>query len=632
MQADTQQLINLFDTNVLFQVPLFQRPYVWNESKNWEPLWEDIQSLLDKFIRSKKLHPHFIGAIVLEQVPNPAGSIGSRLVIDGQQRFTTLQVFLIAARNLAGAMGQDDFRRSYNDLVSNAKNRARNEVEEYKLWPTNSDRPAFALVHATQSDDDLAKEIKAKPELRKHNIVLAYQYFSRQLSDWVMGKLDDPGDPVPAGINELDRFDAIWNVIQKGLQLVVINLAADDETQVIFETLNAKGTALLPADLIKNYLFRQAAAQEELTATQLEKLYTKHWARFETDFWREEIQQGRLLRPRIDLFINHYLAMMTCDEVRSSHLFNAFKAFVLDEESATSLPMPVGADEHIAQLTAFADVFQKFYNPDKHDALALFLRRLEAVDTATVYPFLLYAYYKLMPDSQDEFDQILGVLESFLMRRLITNDTPKNYNKFFVDLIRAMDKGGKPTAQALKAHLAKSDSESSRFPTNEAVLSAIVEMPLYKRLAQKKVRAVLEALDAFNVSSKSEALAMPAKLTIEHVLPQSWQEHWPLPAEILKDPGEKQRATARRDAMLNTLGNLTLINNKLNPSLSNASWTIKRPELLKFSKLNLTRYFHGKEADHWHEEAIFERTKLLLGQLLQIWPDVPRTSVTSATP
>ncbi|HML57934.1 MAG TPA: hypothetical protein PKA85_06140, partial [Ferruginibacter sp.] len=84
-----------------------------------------------------------------------------------------------------------------------------------------------------------------------------------------------------------------WNVVQKGLQLVVINLAQDDETQVIFETLNAKGTALLPADLIKNFLFRQAGAQEELTAAQLEKLYTKHWARFETDFWREEIKQGR---------------------------------------------------------------------------------------------------------------------------------------------------------------------------------------------------------------------------------------------------------------------------------------------------------------------------------------------------
>lgn len=631
MQADTQQLIKLFDTNVLFQVPLFQRPYVWNERNNWEPLWDDIQSLLDKFVRTQKVHPHFIGAIVLEQVPNTAGSIESRLVIDGQQRFTTLQVFMIAARNLAGEFSQIKDRDSFNDLVSNAKSRARNEIEEYKLWPTNSDRPAFALVHAAQTDDEVAKAVKAAPDLRKHNIVLSYQYFSQQLRDWVLGKLDDPTDKPPATVGLDDRFSAIWNVVQKGLQLVVINLAQDDETQVIFETLNAKGTALLPADLIKNFLFRQAGAQEELTAAQLEKLYTKHWARFETDFWREEIKQGRLIRPRIDIFINHYLSMMTCDEVRSSHLFNAFKAFVENEESGTSIPMPVGADQHIAQLASFADVFHTFYEPGKHEALALFLRRLEAVDTATVYPFLLYAHYKLMPEHQDEFDKILAVLESFLMRRLITNDTPKNYNKFFVDLIRVMDKGGDLTAQALKEHLAKGTGESNRFPTNDAILSAIVEMPLYGRLPQRKVRAVLEALDAFNASSKSEALAMPTKLTIEHVLPQSWEQHWPLPADAAKDPVEKEKATARRDAMLNTLGNLTLITNKLNPSLSNAAWDTKRPELLKFSKLNLTRYFHGKEADKWGEDAIFQRTKTLLGQLLQIWPDVPRATATTTT-
>ncbi len=99
--------------------------------------------------------------------------------------------------------------------------------------------------------------------------------------------------------------------------MVVIDLDKHDETQVIFETLNARGTDLLPADLIKNFLFRRALANNE----DVERLNSKYWQNFETEFWREEVKQGRLKRPRIDLFISHYLTMMTQDEVRSAHLF-----------------------------------------------------------------------------------------------------------------------------------------------------------------------------------------------------------------------------------------------------------------------------------------------------------------------
>ncbi|MBO9879258.1 DUF262 domain-containing protein [Xanthomonas sp. D-99] len=136
MDAKTNQLDALFDGNKFYQVPLFQRPYVWDEKENWEPLWEDIQALLDKRLRTGKAHPHFMGAIVLEQVPNPAGSIETRLVIDGQQRFTTLQVFLMAARNLCAAKGAEKFAGRFTGLIENAANRAETEEEKFKLLPT----------------------------------------------------------------------------------------------------------------------------------------------------------------------------------------------------------------------------------------------------------------------------------------------------------------------------------------------------------------------------------------------------------------------------------------------------------------------------------------------------------------
>lgn len=623
MKANTVELDDIFDPNVFFQVPLFQRPYVWNEEENWEPLWDDIQALLDKRLRTGTSRAHFLGAVVLEQLRSEAGTMETRLVIDGQQRFTTLQLFLMAARNLATKHGAKRLAATFAGLVENDENRVRNPNEKFKLWPTNSDRVAFKTIHGCGSLDELDKVLKTKRELLGSNLVGAYRYFHGKLAGWLAGELDDEDDKATlAHLTPEDRLEVLWQIVDSGLQLVVINLDENDETQVIFETLNARGTDLLPADLIKNYLFRRA--QNE--GAKVEDLYENHWERFETDYWRDEIKQGRVVRPRIDLFINHYLSLMTLDEVKTTHLFQAFKSFA--EQGAASpgasLPYPKDAAGHIEQLAAYADVFLALQEPKKHPALEIFMRRLAAVDTATVYPFLLHAYATLMPTDQAQFDRVLGMLESFLMRRLITGATPKNYNRLFIDLIRAVEKAGGITAKAVSEQLAKGSGDSTKFPTDEELLVAVFEQPMYDRMTRPRVRAVLEALDAALQSDKSEVLPLPSNLTIEHVMPQTWEPYWPLPAEAKVDAMTEQKAAARRSVMLNTLGNLTLITGKFNSSLQNAAWAAKRPELLTYAKLNLTQYFHSAAADTWDEAAIRVRTEYLFKQLLKIWPDIER--------
>jgi hypothetical protein len=121
-------------------------------------------------------------------------------------------------------------------------------------------------------------------------------------------------------------------------------------------------------------------------------------------------------------------------------------------------------------------------------------------------------------------------------------------------------------------------------------------------------------------------LSIPSNLTIEHVLPQTWQTHWPLPADLKDDPVAEREAIAKRQVILNTLGNLTLITGPFNSSLQNAAWGAKRPELLKYSKINLTQYFHGPEADEWDEAAIRKRTEHLFKLLLQVWPDASKVA------
>lgn len=628
MEANTRKLERIFDQTITYQVPLFQRPYVWTQDSNWEPLWEDVQSLLDKHLRGGKVHAHFLGAVVLEQLPNPCGSIESRQVIDGQQRFTTLQLFLIAARDLASGHHASKYVERFTDLVANRRSRIDHDDEVFKVWPTNSNRVAFRLVHEAGSPAKLEQSLNSRSAMneRSNNIIGAYRFFYSQLSLWFDGKLDDDADGDVLSKKSIDdRFDSLWHVVKDCLQVVVIDLDKDDETQVIFETLNARGEDLLPADLIKNFLFRKAAADGE----NVEKLYDDHWQQFETTWWREEVKQGRIVRPRVDVFMSYYLTMMTREEVKASHLFNAFKAFVTDADSidGSLLVVPKTASEHIAQLSRYADVFKTFHAPAQHPRLETFLRRLEAVDTTTVFPFLLYAHAEMVPHQSQEFDQILVLLESYLMRRMICHLTGKNYNRYFVDLIRNIDRNGVLNAAAVRDYMAKSNADSVRYPDDQSFAAAIGELPLYGRLAQYKVRAVLEALDAFAHSSKSEFQPLPSGLTIEHVMPQAWRSNWPLAAEdrINADTGEpdpirEQKAVQRRERLINTLGNLTLITGSLNPSLSNSAWVDKRRELIKFSKLNLTQYFHGGEAENWSESTIERRTAYLSGQLTRIWP------------
>ncbi|MBB0025882.1 DUF262 domain-containing protein [Ralstonia pickettii] len=631
MEANTRKLERIFDQTITYQVPLFQRPYVWTQEANWDPLWEDIQVLLDKHLLGAKVHPHFLGAVVLEQLANQTGSIESRQVIDGQQRFTTLQLFLIAARDLATSHGSTKYIERFTDLVANRRSKIDHDDEVFKVWPTNSNRVAFRVVHEAGSPANIDKAVKLRAELNdgSNNIIGGYKFFHSQLSSWLSGRLDDDENTDVLLEKKIDdRFDSLWHVVKDYLQVVVIDLDKNDETQVIFETLNARGEDLLPADLIKNFLFRRAASDGE----NVEKLYVDYWQQFETTWWRSEVKQGRITRPRVDVFINHYLAMMTRDEVRSSHLFNAFKAFADQSESidGSLLVVPKTAAEHIAQLSRYAEVFKTFFEPEKHRRLATFLIRLEAVDTTTVFPFLLYAHGELVPENTGEFDKILVLVESYLIRRMVCNLTGKNYNRYFVDLIRVLDKKGTLTADALAEHMGKSAADSTRYPDDKSFHAAIAGLPLYGRLAQYKVRAILEALDAFAHTSKSEVQPLPSGLTIEHVMPQTWKTHWPLldqdkidPETGKLDPLSEQKAIHRRERLINTLGNLTLITGSLNPSLSNSPWTTKRPELLKFSKLNLTQYFHGDHAGNWGEDAIEKRTAHLYDQLVQIWPALP---------
>ena len=626
MDAKARNLNQIFESTISFQIPLFQRPYVWQEEHNWAPLWEDIQHLMDNRLCGGRSRTHFMGAVVLEQMRTVAGSIETHQVIDGQQRFTTLQIFMVVARDICQRLGSDKHCDRFGDLVANKESRVDYAHERYKVWPTNSDREAFKLVHAAGGSETLEQRLQEQPSRHGENqqVIDGYRYFYQQIWRWLHTEPDDAPETVT--LDPLERLDALWQVVSSGLQVVVINLSDDDESQVIFETLNARGTQLLPADLIKNYLFRRAQAE----GRDIETLYEVHWKAFDAKFWRKEVKQGRMKRPRIDLFLQHYLALMLREDVRTAHLFEAFKEYVVtleeDNQRFQLTAQPSGIEDHLQSLARYARAFRTFAEPSESSRLETFLRRLQAVDTATVYPLLLLACDKLLPGQEQEFDRVLVVLESFLVRRMLCCMTTKNYNRLFIDTIRTLDERGEITALAVQEVLQAHSGESIRFPTDQELQDSFLRLPLYRYLAQYKVRAVLEAIDMAEGDRKSEALPLPGNLTIEHIMPVNWQAAWPVPEEITGDPEKRIAFSHERDQKLHSLGNLTLITGSLNPALSNGSWAEKRPELAKYSKLNLNRYFHqprhGEEdvLETWDEDAIAARGQHLYEVATTIWP------------
>lgn len=611
MEANSRPLMRIFEPTVSYQIPLFQRPYVWRREDNWQPLWDDLERLLGLALAGQRLRPHFLGAVVLEQVYDVTGWVQRRQVIDGQQRFTTLQLLLIALRDLCRSQGSERYFERFESLVSNRAALVDREEDICKLLPTNFDRQAYARVHRAGSPEALLAQLEEGEAVDlEQGIAGAYLYFHAQASAW----LAQPFEERPR-LEREDRLEALWAVAQKGLQLVVIELGEHDEAQVIFETLNARGTQLLPADLIKNLLFRRAQAEGD----DIDLLYRSCWAPFDGEFWREEIRQGRDSRPRIDIFLRHFLTLAMRRDVRFVHLFDEYKHYVeyTDDWRSCLIGEAASAREHLALLADYAEHFREFASPAPGSHLARFLKRLEALDTSTLYPLLLLCSRHLRPQQEDEFEAILDVLESFLFRRMICGLSSKNYSRAFLDLIRHLEDTGSISARAVEQFLLASEGEGAHFPTDAELKRAILDHPLYDWWPQYRVRAVLEALDAALGHAAGGADEQPAALAIEHILPQKWDEHWPLPKAAQKSPQGRQAFTEQRERLKHTLGNLTLVAGSLNPALSRSPWEVKKAELLKCSQPGLSQELHAMEV--WAEREILARGEVLAEVACGVW-------------
>ncbi len=600
MDVTKLMLGRIFDTTERLEAPLFQRPYVWNRDRNWDPLWDAIETLAQKRLAGSPVRPHFLGTVVLDQLRTPPGRVHARQIIDGQQRLTTLQLALAAARDIARAHGQTNHELAFRRLTDNSVPLSTCTEDVFKIWPTNADREDFRAVMTAGSLEAVRKLPHADPD-DEWLIPDAYQYFWDKFTGW-LGTAAGPDFPA--------RLDALYYTFVEGLQVVVINLEDKDDAQEIFETLNALGTPLLPADLVKNFLFHEAIEQKHDTTV----LYDQYWRVFDTDrnYWREEVRQGRLKRPRLDLFLYHYLTLMHGEVILDTQLFVSYKSFFSENNGHC-------AAKHMALFRTYADAYRGFDSYPRNSREELFFYRLQQFDISTLHPLMLEICKRYAaPEDQPLRVQVMQDIESFLVRRMVCELTPKNYNRLFTDLIKKAHQADDFSPAFIRKTLSEETAETSFWPTDDEFRDAWEGLDFYKRLKKSKTRVILEAIERELYDEKSGNVEFDRILTLEHLLPQEpTLADWPLPCDMADELAVEQAKKTRRDN-LHKIGNLTLLTQKLNSSVSNGPWNAKVDEILLRSPLNLNRPF--KDVTAWSETAIQSRTKALFKVALCIWP------------
>lgn len=594
MDAGTLQVKNIFGQDRRHIVPMYQRPYVWNKDDQWDPFWSDISRTADRRLAGEDVTPHFFGAIVLDQLPQPTGHLESRLIIDGQQRLTTLQIFLEAVADLCSQTEQHRHAASLRKLTRNDDPMSDDDDEEFKVWPTNVDQDHFRRVMRAESPEALLAEYDRKPTASSigHPLGDAYLYFYGQLRSWVEQNGSDLGE----------RVEALYTTVRDDLRLVVIDLSPQDDPQLIFETLNARGTPLLPSDLVKNFLLHRARHE----GADVEKLYKQFWVHFDEDdrYWREEIGRGHTKRARIDTFLQHYLQARTVDEVASGKLYATFQAFAGDTHESS-------AEKHLEAMCRYSKTYQSFAKHPQGSPEAQFFTRIDTIGLRTAYPFLLELYQRF-GGHENTVRSVLSDLESFLIRRMICMLNTRGYNRLFVDLIPSLDVDAGMVAESVRDALLSGDSEASRWPNDAEFREAWMRVPAYRRHAQYRIRLILEALEAALRTKKTEGLRFENDLTIEHLMPVNWREHWPLPRDL-----DETEAIETRESLIHTFGNLSLLTNSLNPSVSNGPWEQKREGILEHSALSLNRKL--KDFDVLDEKAIAERGMDMFKAATKVW-------------
>jgi len=500
-----------------------------------------------------------MGSIVTIPTNSIPEGVSKYLLIDGQQRLTTIFILLCAVRDYAKQIEEEKLAAKIDNTI--LVNPYEKGLDYYKLQPTQVDRDVFH------------KLIRSEEQDQNWEILECYNFFLKKIKQF-----------------RVDVYK-IQKVICSNLSIVSVVLSADDDPYLVFESLNAKGRALTQADLIRNYFFMRIHADSQ------ELIYEKYW---------QPMQY--LLGDNLTEFIRHYLTKNGID-VKQSETYFQIKERI---NQGDALP-------HLQDLHRFANYYSRLLTPEREDNLRIrkYLTRINRLEVATVYPFLLNCYDEWMQNriSETEFIEIFQVLENFILRRFVCNVQTRGLNRIFALLYSQVVKD---TAIATGSFIdrLKIALQSKDYPKDAEFKERLLDVKLYGSNRTEKAKLILESLEE---SFRHKEQVSLNNLSIEHIMPQTlngwWKNHL----------GEDWAIT--HDLLIHSLGNLTLT--AYNSELSNSDFLSKRTEFQK-SHLELNRYF--VEQNTWKRENIEFRAEYLADLIVNIWKYFGDESVQNIQP
>lgn len=572
MEAGKRTIREIFNRGRNLEIPFFQRAYVWKEDQ-WQRFLEDMRMV------SQSRKPYFLGSIILKQQETTSNQDAKLTVIDGQQRLTTLNIFLkvLCLKTDTDGNFTETFKKQRDKSIILQHNH--NDVESFnKIMNLN--------------------EIEELPIIENDQILNAYNYFKSNITvEDINGNLD------------------FFNILDYIL-FVGIDLYYEEDEQQIFDTINSLGVRLTTAELLKNYFFNR----DELD------LYRLYWKDvYEKDeetkfFWDRVITTGRLRRTFIDLFFYSYLQIKINDNLikikaedknefsKVESLFDSYKALIKN----------YGLDKNtiLEEITTYARLFRDNFNYDiiNSELTDKFgIERLNAIifglDTSTLIPYVLYILKNTT--DEDQRNELFGFIENYIVRRLIAHATTKNYNQLFTDRLIS---NGILSKDDFREYIEKSSDKINYLPDNKDLKNAFHNIVLVNKQAAGIIY-LIESKIRDRRKHGTQLLGIN-KYSLEHIMPKKWENHW---GKLIN-----KEERDNRNRKLYTLGNLAIITQSLNASIRDANWIIKKKG--KGDKLGLEHFSAGIETlqiflqlNNWNEVEIENRADFLYNKAINIW-------------
>ena len=549
-----------------------------------DALWEDVKNVAERTMRNEdsKVRPHFMGAIVLQPRKSKTGEVAKTLVVDGQQRLTTLQL-LIKASQWAFQAANDNVRADrLRALTENKESHLGNDRDnQTKIRQSNHlDQKAFY-------EAIIASDVDGRSDFML--ITRAYRFLKEKVETWLN---DGHGDRVR-------KSDALEDALAKYLEIAVIDLDSDEKPHIIFETLNARGEPLKQSDLVKNTVMYEANVIDDSAAAR------RLWSMFDDLWWRKSTGEPRVERIQLDRFLNHWMVMQSRQEVSHQRVAAEFREHVGSQQTPNIETIAEG-------VRATGVIYKNFLEVrDDDEEIRNFLKRMKILDIAVAMPLLLWL--ETSSSHRDHVKECFQIIESYLVRRMLCGLISHGLGGFFANLLNKLHLQSPTDYVSITSdHFGSSTSSSTLWPNDRMLIERLSTRPLAGTVPRRKM--VLEAIEDQMRGEFTEQLISIDKLTVEHLMPRKWGTHWRLPSD-----SPTQEEIERRDEAVKFLGNLTLTTSKLNSSLSNAPWREKHGALEKHGTLLLTKSLLSNHPHHFDEDSIFHRTSDMAERVAMIW-------------